>query len=140
MNLDARTGNRAASSPEVDLLLRCPDDKGDVAVASSLLPHFEGRSLQHVTVHHGHRAGEAPPGGEIHPVLWGPGRVVLPRDGVLGGGGRIFRVNRADDVTSSRNTKQLRQSKRFHVVGNKSKRFLLFSLRRLNEPIVYFLL
>ncbi len=69
-------------SPEVAFLSCRPDHKRDVTVVSFLLPHLERRSFEDVSVHHSHRANEAPSGGEFYQIISCPGWVLLPRDGL----------------------------------------------------------
>lgn len=106
--LTARTNLNQVSSPEVHLLLRGPDDKRDVAVLPLLRPHLKGRSFQDVSVHHRHRADEAPFDGEVKQVVGSPGRVLLPRDGLEDRAGGFYLLGAAArNISSSLTLKRL---------------------------------
>lgn len=69
-------------SPELDLLLRRPDHKRDVAKLSFLLPDVERRSFQHVSVHQRDGPDKVSSEGEVCEVSACPGGVLLPGDGL----------------------------------------------------------
>lgn len=69
-------------SPEVDLLLCRPDHKRDVAILSFLLPDVERWGFQHVSIHQRDGPDKASSEGEVCQVARGPGRVLLPGDGL----------------------------------------------------------
>lgn len=69
-------------SPEVGFLLCRPDHKRDVAILSFLLPDVERWGFQHVSIHHRDGPDKAPSEGEVCQVARGPGRVLLPGDGL----------------------------------------------------------
>lgn len=69
-------------SPEVGLLLCRPDHKRDVAMLSFLLPDVERWGFQHVTIHQRDGPDKASSEGEVCQVAGGPGRVLLPGDGL----------------------------------------------------------
>ena len=71
-----------ATSPEVGLLLRRPDNKRDVAVLPLLLPDVKGRSFQHVSVHRHHGSDKVSSERQVSQVGSGPGRVLVPGDGL----------------------------------------------------------
>lgn len=69
-------------SPELDLLLRRPDHKRDVAKLSFLLPDVERWSFQHVSIHQRDGPDKVSSEGEVCQVSACPGRVLLPGDGL----------------------------------------------------------
>lgn len=66
----------------VDFLLRGPQHQRDIAVIHPLLPHLEGRSFQHITVHHRYWPHKAARSREVKEVKGTPGWVFLPRNGL----------------------------------------------------------
>lgn len=83
VTLDSDEPEPDERSPVVRLLLCRPDQERNVAVVAFLLPHLKRWSFEDVSVHHCHRADEAPFNGEICYIVRCPGGVLLPRD-VLG--------------------------------------------------------